>query len=113
MLLCLRYQLQHCLLVAGNIQLVSLLEVLEEVLAYGFIKSSATTLTSGAGEHSQLALVEAARRNLSSRMTNVDKDHISCRLVCLWQILLVDSIGQRCGCCVVHQPQNVESRHLG
>ena len=64
-------------------------------------------------------------------MTNVDKDHISCRLVCLWQILLVDSIGQRCGCCVVHQPrgfnhdrtndnrfymsrpQNVESRHLG
>ena len=62
---------------------IPLLEVLEEVLAYGFIKSSTTTLnkqaltcesgsygkatnlTSRAGEHSQLALVKAARRNLA------------------------------------------------
>ena len=45
------------------------------------------------------------RQDLSPCVTDINKDHISCWLIRLGQVLLVDSIGQRRCCGVVQQPK--------
>ena len=46
-------------------------------------------------------------------MSAVDKDHRPGRFVLLWQVLLVNAVGQGGGRGLVHQLQHVQAAHLG
>ena len=81
------------------------------MFAHFLVKVPAAAVAVAAGQHAQLALVEAGGGHLGPGVAAVHEHHVPAGLVRLGQILLVNALGQGRGCGVVHHLQHVQSAH--
>ena len=83
------------------------------MFAHLLVKVPPAASAEAAGQHAQLALVEAGSGHLGPGVAAVNKHNVPAGLVWLGQVLLVNTVGQCRGCCVIHQFEHVEATHLG